>query len=108
LALPSWSEGMPNVILEALACGRPVVASRVGGVPDAIADGRTGLLVHPRDVTDLTRALRLALSRAWDEDALVASAPPSWEESAERLYGLLAEAAGRPEHPRPRVACRFN
>jgi glycosyltransferase involved in cell wall biosynthesis len=108
LALPSWAEGMPNVILEALAAGRPVVASRVGGVPDVIVDGRTGLLIPPRDAEELFHALRLALARTWDEATLVAAAPPSWDESADRLYGLLAEAAGRPESRRPRAAGRYN
>jgi glycosyltransferase involved in cell wall biosynthesis len=93
LVLPSWAEGTPNVVLEALASGRPVVASRVGGIPDAIVEGVTGLLVRPRDVAGLERALADALARRWDEAAIVASAPPSWDESAGQLFDLLWEAA---------------
>jgi len=93
LVLPSWAEGTPNVVLEALAAGRPVVASRVGGIPDVVAEGVTGVLVTPRDAGDLARGLREALSRRWDEAVLVAMAPPSWDESAGRLFELLWEAA---------------
>src|SRR5262249_38776990 len=90
-----------NVILEALASARPVVASRVGGIPDVLIEGVTGLLVAPRDPDDLARALLEALSRRWDESAILASAPPSWEESAGRLFDLLWEAArGEPRLPR--------
>ncbi|MFT3773108.1 MAG: glycosyltransferase [Minicystis sp.] len=91
--LPSWHEGTPNVVLEALAAGRPVVASRVGGIPDALPEGRAGLLVTPRDTRGLTIALREALNRTWDEEAMVAAAPPSWEDSAGRLHELLLAAA---------------
>ena len=93
--LPSHREGTPNVVLEALASGRPVVATHVGGIPDVITEGVTGLLVPPRSAPDLARALRAALDRSWDVDALTASAPPSWEESAARLHRLLALAAGK-------------
>jgi glycosyltransferase involved in cell wall biosynthesis len=93
LTLPSWAEGTPNVVLEALAAARPVVATRVGGIPDLIVEGRAGLLVPPRDAGELALALRDALARTWDEEALLAAAPPSWEDSSARLYELLAAAA---------------
>lgn len=57
LVLPSHSEGMPQVVLEAMDCGLPVVATRVGGVPEAVIDGRTGLLVEARNVEQLRGAI---------------------------------------------------
>lgn len=60
--LPSLSEGFPFVLLEALAMGCPVVASRVNGVPELIGDRKTGLLVPPRDPQALARAIRDMLS----------------------------------------------
>ncbi|WP_436789119.1 glycosyltransferase, partial [Yinghuangia sp. YIM S10712] len=53
-----WYEPFGIVPLEAMACGVPVVAAAVGGLCDSVVDGRTGLLVPPRDVRGLTAALR--------------------------------------------------
>jgi teichuronic acid biosynthesis glycosyltransferase TuaC len=93
LVLPSWAEGTPNVVLEALAAGRPVVATSVGGIPDVVEHGRTGLLVPPGDAAALRAALDEALSRRWDPAALAAAAPPTWDESAGHLHELLREVA---------------
>lgn len=61
--LPSWSEGLPNAMLEAMSTGLPVVVSAVGNIPDAVDDDMTGLLVPPRDVD----ALQTALARVIDD-----------------------------------------
>jgi len=57
LVLPSHTEGLPMVILEAFACGKPVVATTVGGVPEVVRQGETGLLIPEGDVAGLRRAM---------------------------------------------------
>jgi teichuronic acid biosynthesis glycosyltransferase TuaC len=96
LTLPSYHEGTPNVILEALSSGRPVVATRVGGIPDLVSEPRYGELVEPGAVEDLANALAQALSRAWDADQ-VAACPSlyDWAENARRVIDVLNEAATR-------------
>ncbi len=65
LVVPSLNEGMGRVILEAGAAGTPVVATRVGGIPEIVRDGTTGLLVPPRDAQSIAGAvLSLANDRA--------------------------------------------
>jgi len=55
--LPSMSESMPLALLEAMSCGRPCVASSVGGIPEIINQGETGYLVEPRDIKTLAQKL---------------------------------------------------
>jgi glycosyltransferase involved in cell wall biosynthesis len=60
--LPSLSEGLPNAVLESIAVGRPVIASRVGGIPEILSGGG-GILVPPRDADALARAMMCLLTR---------------------------------------------
>jgi len=62
----SWGEGMGSVLLEAMACGVPIAATRAGGIPELVEDGATGLLVPPRD----PEALAAAILRLSDDAGL--------------------------------------
>lgn len=98
LCLPSRREGCPNVVLEALASGRPVVASGVGGVPELLRKDN-GILVPPDRGGELADALSRALDRTWDPGSLRGTVPSlSWDAVA-RTYArlvdeVIAEAAG--------------
>ena len=93
LTLPSWAEGTPNVVLEALASGRRVVASAVGGVPDLLADRTLGELVPPRDVSGLADALARAAYTEYDpQEVADRGARGGWGDSAGRLLRVLREA----------------
>jgi len=91
VTLPSYSEGHPNVLVEALACGRPVVATPVGGIPEVV-DAASGVLVKPRDVPALVEGLRDALTRDWSEAALAARFSRDWAQVAADTLRACEEA----------------
>lgn len=64
LLLTSDTEGLPGVVIEAALCGRPAIATRVGGVSDAVVDGRTGASAHSGDLSALVRGARLVLDNS--------------------------------------------
>jgi glycosyltransferase involved in cell wall biosynthesis len=66
--LPSLTEGLGLVILESCACGKPVIASKVGGIPEIITEGVNGFLIQPRDVQAFAETMTLLLS---DRDLLL-------------------------------------
>jgi glycosyltransferase involved in cell wall biosynthesis len=87
---PSLRDGLPNALLEAMACGRPVVAAAAGGIPDVVRDGTDGLLVDPGDVAALVRALR----RVLDDRDLAARLAAAGRDRVRRDFTPEAEVRG--------------
>ncbi len=101
LVLPSRSEGLGRIVVEALCRGRPVVATRVGGITDLVRDGENGLLVPPRDPAALAGALVRVLTDRALAERLAAAARPSvepWlatpEDYARRTRELVEQVIG--------------
>lgn len=99
-ALSSLREGLPNVLLEAMALEVPVVATRVGGVPGLVSDGESGLLVKPDDVDGLTTAIRTLAETPNVRRRLAAAARKaietgySFEKRMEKIRGIYDEVLG--------------
>jgi glycosyltransferase involved in cell wall biosynthesis len=84
IVMPSQAEGLPLALLEAMACGRPIIATRVGGVPEAITDSVNGLLVAPDDVD----ALAAAMTAILDDDARAQRLGAQARASAEQRFSV--------------------
>ncbi len=100
LVLPSHSEGMGRVVIEAFCRGRAAIGSRVGGIPDLIEDGSNGLLVEPADVDALADAMTRVLADRGLAESLGRAASASadlWtisaDEFARRLRALVEQVA---------------
>lgn len=91
--LPSRNEGCPNVVLEALACGRPIVATKVGGIPDMVKDRETGILVNPDSPEDLANGIKEVFEKKWDASFIRQSVlNKSWGDNAAKLKTILSDA----------------
>jgi len=91
--LPSYSEGCPNVVVEALACGRPIVATNVGGIPELVKEA-SGMLIPPRDAEALRGALSGALAKKWDSAEIARTSTRSWETVAAETWAVCRRLKG--------------
>jgi len=94
LILPSFYEGLPNVILEAMSLGVPVIATRVGGIPDLVRQKETGLLVEPGGVDELAIGIKKLiedddLRRRVSKNCLGEVKKYSWDHVVERFENLI-------------------
>lgn len=95
--LATAHEGCPNVVIEALACGTPAVATPVGSIPEILADREAGLLVE-REVPALVSGLDAALSRAWDRERVQARvASRTWNAVGREAAQEIRAALGLPD-----------
>lgn len=91
--LPSFNEGFPCVVVEAMACGTPVIASRVGGIAEVV-DTQSGILVEPGEVSALCNALLKAMTLPWDDEIIRKKIVKdySFEKWAETMIELIDDA----------------
>jgi teichuronic acid biosynthesis glycosyltransferase TuaC len=93
LVLASSREGWANVLLEAMACGTPVIGTRVWGTPEAVDEGVSGLLVDSRTPQAIAEAIDAARRKHFDRHAVRRWAERfSWDETSDGLLALLAQA----------------
>lgn len=91
LALPSYAEGSPNAVIEALSCGRPVVATPVGAVPELV-DPSCGMLVPATKANVLTDALESVLSSSWDEHFIAKRFRRTWQQVAQEVLAICEQS----------------
>jgi len=89
LALPSYNEGVPNVVLEAMACATPVVVTNVGGIPEVVTV-ETGIIAKEITAESIAKCLQQALDKSWDHIAIRKHAENfNWEKNTKELASLL-------------------
>lgn len=90
IVLPSYNEGVPNVLLEAMSSGKPVVATRVGGIPEIVVEGVTGILCAPQNIPSLVEAIEQCLRERWDASLIASHAKKfNWSDNTAGLEKLI-------------------
>ena len=99
LVLPSYTEGSPNVIKEAMASALPVIGTRVGGIPDLVTEGKTGLLYNPGDIESLRQCIRIMLKdggtrlkMGWSATKKLDDSGLNWESTARDFESIFSRA----------------
>jgi glycosyltransferase involved in cell wall biosynthesis len=100
-ALPSYREGVPNVLMEAMSCGLPIVTTNVGGIPEVLPEF-AGVMVEPKSVEALRQALEEALVKTFDHDRIVEHASHFTWEQAVAEYETQIRLALESNSPAPR------
>jgi glycosyltransferase involved in cell wall biosynthesis len=96
VCLASSREGWPNVVNESLACGTPVVATDIGGVPDMIPSADLGTIVSSGSPDALQSALRDAIARSWNRSQIASwGMSRSWEQVASEVQHTFRQAVNR-------------
>lgn len=95
LCLPSLNEGCPNVIIEALSSGKPVVASKIGGIPELVKDGINGFLFNSNNSIQLCEALKCCIKTNWDAEQLRDSINGrTWDNVAREFIDIYKKILG--------------
>lgn len=92
LCLPSYNEGVPNVVLESMAAGTPVVATSVGGIPEVVDESICGILIPPKDANAVANGLNELLSRQWSREQIKQHAAQfTWQKNKTQLIEMLSK-----------------
>ncbi|WP_188646117.1 glycosyltransferase family 4 protein [Marinithermofilum abyssi] len=101
VTLSSLSEGLPSILLESMGCGKPVVATDVGGISELLQHQKTGFLVKPKDSEEMAHYLGIILrnengiARDMGERAYIESGSLTWQQNAKRMRKLYEEVVGK-------------